>query len=50
LVLFNYCAITCLKNKNKRWKYVYICSSFFFLLSNVSGEISPTPGLERNLR
>ena len=32
---------------NKRWKYVYIClpSSFFFL-PNVSGEVSPTPGLE----
>jgi len=45
------CAIACLKSKNKRWKYVYRClfpSSFSFL--NVSGEISPTPGLERNLR
>jgi len=49
LALFKSLCYNLLK-KNKRWKYVYICSpsSFFFL--NVSGEISPTPGLEGNIR
>jgi len=47
LALLNSLCYNLLKIKNKRWKYVYICllpSSSSFL--NVSGEISPTPGIE----